>query len=583
MRKRDANETENTAHNEEYTREVEMRSKRLRQLAEIFRPILFAMKLTGQYFGETALGDCSGRRTMYVSRFFSALVVVGQWLMVVIGVTSHLYIGFSSMSSFSFLLVNTAWYVQNASSTTVCLFVLPLMNERRSRFAQFLSSFATKAPELDGMRKKAVKGLAVACLAAVINSIVIILLSVRFNGVISIFPPWNQTQGMYVTVRVTEIAFGVLDSFAWTLPPLIFCVTCMLLEKMFATLQNKISNESIYPFTIAYLRQEHLKLCEIVELANAVFSLLLFVIISLDIPLMCVNFYQLIKRSNEADTIVVLCYVYWSFCISTLLVVIFIFGNRVNNKREAIKNFRNGLSKLQKLDNIESRLDNLFKAVFKIEDAVANLDKEVHNLKEKMKNTNKTVKELEESVDFNDEEIANLKRDVKAAQKKADDLGKELLYQEHYSRRENLMFIGIEEHNTTEQDEQGTRHEVENTKEIIYKFMEDELQISNPRDKIEFQRIHRVGKPKDDGPRPVIARFLRYSDRELVLRQARKTLKDKDFNVFEDIPKELYELRKSQNKKFKDAKARGCSVYFSKRFPDKLYVNGKFIPSNAPL
>lgn len=241
------------------------------------------------------------------------------------------------------------------------------------------------------------------------------------------------------------------------------------------------------------------------------------------------------------------------------------------------------LSKLQKLDNIESRLDNLFKAVSNIEDAVANLDKEVHNLKEKMKNTNKTVKELEESVDFNDEEIANLKRDVKAAQKKADDLGKELLYQEHYSRRENLMFIGIEEHNTTEQDEQGTRHEVENTKEIIYKFMEDELQISNPRDKIEFQRIHRVGKPKDDGPRPVIARFLRYSDRELVLRQARKTLKDKDFNVFEDIPKELYELRKSQNKKFKDAKARGCSVYFSKRFPDKLYVNGKFIPSNAPL
>ena len=151
------------------------------------------------------------------------------------------------------------------------------------------------------------------------------------------------------------------------------------------------------------------------------------------------------------------------------------------------------LTKLQKLDNIESRLDNLFKAVSNIEDAVANLDKEVHNLKEKIKNTNKTVKELEESVDFNDEEIAKLKRDVKAAQKTADDLGKELLYQEHYSRRENLMFIGIEEHNTMEQDE--THHEAENTKEIIYKFMGEELQISNPRDKIEFQRIHRVGKP----------------------------------------------------------------------------------------
>ena len=154
---------------------------------------------------------------------------------------------------------------------------------------------------------------------------------------------------------------------------------------------------------------------------------------------------------------------------------------------------------------------------------------------------------------------------------------------QHYSRRENLMFIGIEEHNTMEQDEQGTHREAENTKEIIYKFMEEELQISNPRDKIEFQRIHRVGKPKHDGPRPIIARFLRYADREMVLHQARKTLKDKEFSVFEDIPKELYKLKKSQKEKFKDANDRGYNVYFSKRFPDKLYVNGKFIPRNAPL
>ena len=113
--------------------------------------------------------------------------------------------------------------------------------------------------------------------------------------------------------------------------------------------------------------------------------------------------------------------------------------------------------------------------------------------------------------------------------------------------------------------------------------MEGELQIRNPRDKIEFQRIHRVGKPKVDGPRPIIARFLRHADRELVLQQARKTLKDKDFSVFEDIPKDLYKLRKAKKEKFKDAKDRGYNVYFSKKFPDKLYVNGKFIPRNKPF
>ena len=60
-------------------------------------------------------------------------------------------------------------------------------------------------------------------------------------------------------------------------------------------------------------------------------------------------------------------------------------------------------------------------------------------------------------------------------------------------------------------------------------------------------------KPKHDGPRPITARFLRYADREMVLHQARKPLKNKDLSVFEDIPKELYKLRKLQSKKFKEA------------------------------
>ena len=151
-------------------------------------------------------------------------------------------------------------------------------------------------------------------------------------------------------------------------------------------------------------------------------------------------------------------------------------------------------------------------------------------------NTNKTVKELEDSVDFNDGEIADLKRDLRASEKSMDDISKQLLYQEHYSRRENLMFMGIAEINAM--DGQGTQQEPENTKELVYKFMEEQMQISNPRGSIEFQRIHRVGKPKQDGPCPTIGRFLRYADREMVLHQARKTLKNKHFSVFEDIPKE---------------------------------------------
>ena len=42
-------------------------------------------------------------------------------------------------------------------------------------------------------------------------------------------------------------------------------------------------------------------------------------------------------------------------------------------------------------------------------------------------------------------------------------------------------------------------------------------------------------------------------------------MRDKDYSVFEDMPKELYHLRKPQVDKLKEAKKRGLTAYFSKR------------------
>ena len=124
----------------------------------------------------------------------------------------------------------------------------------------------------------------------------------------------------------------------------------------------------------------------------------------------------------------------------------------------------------------------------------------------------------------------------------------------------------------------------EDTRDLVFKFLENKLRIENPRGRIEFQRVHRLGKPNNssDKPRPIIARFLPYSDKEMVMDQAREELKgqeDKQFSVFDDIRKERYEIRKSQMKKFKEARGKGCTVYFSKEQP----YNGKFIPANSPL
>ena len=214
---------------------------------------------------------------------------------------------------------------------------------------------------------------------------------------------------------------------------------------------------------------------------------------------------------------------------------------------------------------------------------------------------------LEGSIQFNEDDISDLKKESKESKFEINDLRKQLLYLETYSRRENIKFFGI--------DEEVPASEVDSppkdTRDLAFKFLEHKLRIETRRGRIEFQyckeniytekgefsfeelhaartRVHRLGKPNNssDKPRPIIARFLRYSDKEMVMDQARKELKrqeDKQFSVFDDIPKELYEIRKSQMKKFKEARGKGCTIYFSKAQPDKLFVNGKFIPANAPL
>ena len=81
-------------------------------------------------------------------------------------------------------------------------------------------------------------------------------------------------------------------------------------------------------------------------------------------------------------------------------------------------------------------------------------------------------------------------------------LRKKILYLEAYSRRENSKFAGIPEESSDQED----------TKDVLTNFISRQLGIENPED-IEFQRVHRIGK-KGDRPRMVIARLLRFADRE---------------------------------------------------------------------
>ena len=143
------------------------------------------------------------------------------------------------------------------------------------------------------------------------------------------------------------------------------------------------------------------------------------------------------------------------------------------------------------------------------------------------------------------------------------------------------MFVGIEENGTPFDAENETvNSNVENTKEVIYDFLQREVSFEKAQSRFEFQRIHRVGKRTDKKPCPIIVRFLRYSDREDVLPRAKASLEGKDYGVFEEMPKELYQLRKAQMKKLQNAQHQGSKAYFSRKYPDKLFIDGNYIPGN---
>ena len=120
-----------------------------------------------------------------------------------------------------------------------------------------------------------------------------------------------------------------------------------------------------------------------------------------------------------------------------------------------------------------------------MEKAVSKTQAELNSLHEKIDVTHKKVGEVEKGMEFANDEIEKRKKKEEEIAAEIKELKDGILYQDVYSRRENLRFFGILE------EENGD----ENTSELLYKFFSDELNIDNS-DSIDFQRVHRLGRKK---------------------------------------------------------------------------------------
>ncbi|KAL9959889.1 hypothetical protein ACROYT_G033261 [Oculina patagonica] len=145
------------------------------------------------------------------------------------------------------------------------------------------------------------------------------------------------------------------------------------------------------------------------------------------------------------------------------------------------------------------------------------------------------------------------------------------LYLEAYSRRENLRFENIPEDATNKED----------TETALRSFMETHLGFRDAAN-VEIQRVHLVGKKKDDKPRTIIACFLRFKDVEKLLSLGHRQ-RGTNYKVYQDLPFEIVDRRKKQMDTFKNARRNDIPTSFSKSQPDKLYIRGKLWPSEKPF
>ena len=253
-------------------------------------------------------------------------------------------------------------------------------------------------------------------------------------------------------------------------------------------------------------------------------------------------------------------------------------GTLVHMIQQMNNNFMGRLSSIEssvaKLSSIESELTHMRSDLSK-------LQLENANVSQRMSDVEKSCQGISNMFDDAKASNSDLRKDITGLQiqigeniTKFEDsfsvLNNELQEIKTRSMQSNLVFYGLGE---------AARGTNDHTEEKLKDFLKNELALENPDiiNDMVFDRVHRLGRPRDNqksNPRPIVAKFERYKDRELI-RIAGKDLNEKKngFSIREQFPPEIEAKRKLlypvMRSYLKDPRNRVALVR------DKLYINGK--------
>ena len=124
---------------------------------------------------------------------------------------------------------------------------------------------------------------------------------------------------------------------------------------------------------------------------------------------------------------------------------------------------------LDKLGEMDKKIESVMANVASLEKTMTNIQSEVSSLKVRADSAETKLKEMDTGLQFANAEVEDLKTQSKNNQQSIVSLKERLLYQEVYNRRENLRFFGLPE---------STESTIEDSSEVLYRFLEIEILIS---------------------------------------------------------------------------------------------------------
>lgn len=221
-------------------------------------------------------------------------------------------------------------------------------------------------------------------------------------------------------------------------------------------------------------------------------------------------------------------------------------------KLEQIETTVNSINvKMKELDtkvtHIETRVTDVENSCSFINDKHEKQTNELKHAQTEVKNLQSSCKDLEEN--------------MKSLKSEKDGMRTKLIDLESRSMRENLMFYGIQEVPS------------ENCEHLVKQFCDEKLSIDAS--SMIFDRVHRVGGESTRKPRPIVAKFHYYNERETIRKKGldcSTQLKTQNQGVGIQRPKAVRDARKNLYGIMKREQSLGKNARF---IGDKLFINGR--------